>query len=129
MGMAGSPFPCFSVTAWPDFLLPRCMYTDASMLGMRAILAQVQEWEGVHQLLRQPLCYCQARVLGCHLDHRHIPDTTSTLFRVITDRHSLQWLRHMEYAPFRSWRLELEDYIFSIRQSCMDNGQTVCVEI
>ena len=113
------------VSAYPDFNKPFRLYTDASNLGLGAILAQYQEGkeriiccasrtlnnaETNHRTTKKE---CLAIVWGVHMFR---PFLVATQFEMLTDHYALQSLRTMknESALLHRWAASLEDYRFTI---------------
>ena len=111
--------------AYPDFSVPFRLYTDASNIGLGAILGQKQEG-------RERIICCASRTLnkseqnysatkkecltvvwGIKNFHNYL---IANHFKVYTDHYSLQWLRSMknESALLHRWAAQLEDYDFEI---------------
>ena len=113
------------VVAYPDFTVPFRLYTDASNIGLGAILAQQQDG-------RERLICCVSRTLNkaeqnysatkkeCLTVVWGIKNFRNYLianhFKVYTDHYSLQWLCAMknESALLHRWMAQLEDYDFEI---------------
>ena len=115
------------VTAYPDFRLPFRLYTDASALGIGAILAQIQDG-------KERIICCASRTMNAGEKNysatkmeclavvwgikkfRHF--LVGVDFEVFTDHHALQWLKTMKIndnALLHRWKSELEDFSFVIR--------------
>ena len=114
------------VTAYPDFDIPFRLYTDASNVGLGAILAQVQEG-------KERIICCASRSLN--KSEQNYPATKKEClaivwgiktfrsyllprpFEIFTDHYSLQWLRSMktENALLHRWAASLEDYEFEVK--------------
>ena len=113
------------VSAYLDFNKPFRLYTDASNLGLGAILAQYQEGKeriiccASRTLNNAETNYsttkkeCLAIVWGVHMFR---PFLMATQFEILTDHYALQWLRTMknESALLHRWAASLEDYRFTI---------------
>ena len=113
------------VSAYSDFNKPFRLYTDASNLGLGAILAQYQEGKeriiccASRTLNNAETNYsttkkeCLAIVWGVHMFR---PFLVATQFEILTDHYALQWLRTMknESALLHRWAASLEDYRFTI---------------
>ena len=113
------------VSAYPDFNKPFRVYTDASNIGLGAILAQKQEGKeriiccASRTLNNAETNYsatkkeCLAVVWGVNVFR---PFLIATEFEVITDHYSLQWLRSMknESALLHRWAASLEDFQFRV---------------
>ena len=113
------------VSAYLDFSKPFRLYTDASNLGLGAILAQHQEGKeriiccASRTLNNAETNYsttkkeCLAIVWGVHMFR---PFLVATQFEILTDHYALQWLRTMknESALLHRWAASLEDYRFNI---------------
>ena len=113
------------VTAFPDFSKPFRLYTDASNLGLGAILSQKQEGKeriiccASRTLTPSEVNYsttkkeCLALVWGIGTFRSFL---VATHFEVVTDHYSLQWLRSMknESALLHRWAAMLEDFRFSV---------------
>ena len=113
------------VVAYPDFTVPFRLYTDASNIGLGAILAQQQGG-------RERIICCTSRTLNkaeqnysatkkeCLAVVWGIKNFRNYLitnhFKVYTDHYSLQWLHAMknELALLHCWAAQLEDYDFEI---------------
>ena len=113
------------IVAFPDFSIPFRLYTDASDLGLGAVLAQVQD-------NRERIIACASRTLRdseknysvtkkeCLAIIWAIGQFRSYLigkeFLIYTDHYSLQWLRSMkaENRVLHQWACSLEDYQFTI---------------
>ena len=114
-----------SVSAYPDFSKPFRLYTDASNLGLGAILAQKQEGKekiiccASRTLNNAESNYsttkkeCLAIVWGVQVFR---PFLVATHFEILTDHYALQWLRSMKSASaiLHRWAAALEDYRFTI---------------
>ena len=114
------------VAAYPDFSLPFTLYTDASNLGLGAVLSQKQDG-------KERMIACASRTLspseknysttkkeclGVVWGIRYFrPYLLSNHFEVITDHYSLKWLKSMstESALLHRWSSELEEYNFTIK--------------
>ena len=110
-----------TVVAYPDFSVPFRLYTDASNIGLGAILAQKQE-------VRERIICCAHRTLNkseqnssatkkeCLAVVWGIKNFRNYLianhFKVYTDHYSLQWLWSMknESSLLHRWAAQLEDY-------------------
>ena len=113
------------VSAYPDFSKPFRLYTDASNVGLGAILAQKQDGKEriiccVSRTLNNAETNysttkkeCLAVVWGVHIFR---PFLVATHFEILTDHYALQWLRSMknESALLHRWAAALEDYRFTI---------------
>ena len=113
------------VSAYPDFSKPFRLYTDASNLGLGAILAQKQEGKekiiccASRTLNNAETNYsttkkeCLAIVWGVQVFR---PFLVATHFEILTDHYALQWLRSMKStsAILHRWAAALEDYRFTI---------------
>ena len=113
------------VSDYPDFNKPFRLYTDASNLGLGAILAQYQEGKeriiccASRTLNNAETNYsttkkeCLAIVWGVNMFR---PFLMATQFEILTDHYALQWLRTMknESALLHRWAASLEDYRFTI---------------
>ena len=113
------------VSAFPDFSRPFGLYTDASNVGIGAILSQKQE--GKERIICCASCTlnqaetnysttkkeCLAIVWGIKVFR---PFLIATQFEVITDHYSLQLLRSMknESALLQRWAASLEDFQFTV---------------
>ena len=109
-----------TVSAYPDFIKSFRLYTDASNLGLGAILAQNQEGKeriiccASRTLNNAESNYsttkkeCLAIVWGVHTFR---PFLVATQFEILTDHYALQWLRTMknESALLHRWAASLED--------------------
>ena len=113
------------VSAYPDFNRPFRLYTDASNLGLGAILAQKQDGKekiiccASRTLNNAETNYsttkkeCLAIVWGVQVFR---PFLVATHFEILTDHYALQWLRSMKStsAILHRWAAALEDYRFTI---------------
>ena len=113
------------VSAYPDFSKPFRLYTDASNLGLGAILAQKQDGKekiiccASRTLNNSETNYsttkkeCLAIVWGVQVFR---PFLVATHFEILTDHYALQWLRSMKStsAILHRWAAALEDYRFTI---------------
>ena len=113
------------IVGYPDFQLPFRLYTDASNLGLGAVLAQIQDGReriiccASRTLTKSEVNYsttkkeCLAVVWGIKNFRNYL---ISSKFQVYTDHYSLQWLRSMksESALLHRWASQLEDYQFDI---------------
>ena len=113
------------VSAYPDFSKPFRLYTDASNIGLGAILAQKQEGKekiiccASRTLNNAETNYsttkkeCLAIVWGVQVFR---PFLVATHFEILTDHYALQWLRSMKStsAILHRWAAALEDYRFTI---------------
>ena len=113
------------VVAYPDFSVPFRLYTNASNIGLGAILAQKQE--GRERILCCPSRTinkseqnysatkkeCPAVVWGIEYFRNYL---IANHFKVYTDHYSLQWLRSVknEFALLHRCTAQLEDYDFEI---------------
>ena len=113
------------VVAYLDFSIPFRLYTDASNVGLGAILSQQQEGKeriiccASHTLSKSEQNYsatkkeCLAVVWGIKNFRNYlIPNH----FKVYMDHYFLQWLRSMkhEFALMHRWAAQLEDYDFEV---------------
>ena len=114
------------ITAFPDFSLPFRLYTDASQLGLGAILAQTQNG-------RERIISCASRTLT--QTEKLYPATkleclaivwavdkfrhylTAVKFEVITDHYALQWLRTMKTGSvlLHRWSASLKAFDFDVK--------------
>ena len=113
------------VVAYPDFSVPFRLYTDASNVGLGAILAQKQEGKekiiccSSRTLNKSEQNYsatkkeCLAVVCGIKNFRNYL---IANHFKVYTDHYSLQWLRSMksESTLLHRWAVQLEDYDFEV---------------
>ena len=113
------------VVAYTDFSAPFRLYTDASNIGLGAILAQKQEGKEriiccasrtlnkLEQNYSATKKECLAVVSGIKNFWNYL---TANHFKVYKDHYSLQWLRSMknESALLHRWAAQLEDYDFEI---------------
>ena len=113
------------VSAYPDFSKPFRLYTDASNMGLGAILAQKQDGKekiiccASRTLNNAESNYsttkkeCLAIVWGVQIFR---PSLIATHFEILTDHYALQWLRSMKStsAILHRWAAALEDYRFTI---------------
>ena len=113
------------ISAYPDFSKPFRLYTDASNLGLGAILAQKQKGKekiiccASRTLNNAETNYsttkkeCLAIVWGVQVFR---PFLVATHFEILTDHYALQWLRSMKStsAILHRWAAALEDYRFTI---------------
>ena len=113
------------VVTYPDFSIPFQLYTDASNVGLGAILAQQQEG-------KECIICCASCTLSkskqnysaskeeCLAVVRRIKNFRNYLianhFKVYTDHYSLQWLRSMKHEStlLHCWAAQLEDYDFEV---------------
>ena len=113
------------VVAYPDFSIPFRLYTDASNVGLGAILAQKQEG-------KERIVCCASRTLNKSEQSYSVTKKEylamvwgiknfqiyliANHFKVHADHYSLQWLRPMksESALLHKWAAQLEDYDFEI---------------
>ena len=114
------------ITAFPDFSQAFRLYTDASMAGLGAILAQVREG-------KERIICCASRALNkaeksypaTKLECLAIvwavakfrPYLMAMPFEVYTDHYALQWLKTMRTgsALLHRWSAALEEYDFTVR--------------
>ena len=113
------------ISAYPDFSKPFRLYTDASNLGLGAILAQKQDGKeriiccASRTLNNAETNYsttkkeCLAIVWGVQVFR---PFLVATHFEILTDHYALQWLRSMKStsAILHRWAAALEDYRFTV---------------
>ena len=113
------------VSAYPDFSKPFRLYTNASNIGLGAILAQRQQGKekiiccASRTLNNAESNYsttkkeCLAVVWGVQIFK---PFLIATHFEILTDHYALQWLRSMKStsAILHCWAAALEDYRFTI---------------
>ena len=113
------------VSAYPDFSKPFRLYTDASNIGLGAILAQKQDGKekiiccASRTLNNSESNYsttkkeCLAIVWGVQVFR---PFLVATHLEILTDHYALQWLRSMKStsAILHRWAAALEDYRFTI---------------
>ena len=113
------------VVAYPDFSIPFRLYTDASNVGLGAILAQQQEGKeciiccASRTLSKSEQNYsatkkeCLAVVWGIKNFRNYL---IANHFKVYTDHYSLQWLLSMKHesALLHRWAAQLEDYDFEV---------------
>ena len=111
--------------AYPDFTVPFWLYTDASNIGLGAILAQQQDGKerviccASRTLNKAEQNYgamkkeCLAVVWGIKNFRNYL---TANHFKVYADHYSLQWLPAMknESALLHRWAAQLEDHDFEI---------------
>ena len=113
------------ITSSPNFDLPFRLYTNASTLGLAAILAQVQEG-------RKWIICCTARALlqtennypATKLECFAIVQATAKLrpylmsneFDIYTDHYALQWLKNTRIVLtlLHSWSMVLKEFEFTI---------------
>ena len=109
----------------PDFSIPIRLYTDASNVGLGAILAQQQEGKeriiccASRTLSKSEQNYsttkkeCLAVAWGIKNFHNYL---IANHFNVYTNHYSLQWLRSMKHesALLHRWAAQLEDYDFEV---------------
>ena len=114
------------IVAYPDFQLPFKLYTDASNVGLGAVLAQNQGGKEriiccasrtlnkAEQNYNTTKKECLAIVWGIKTFRSYL---ISKPFEVYTDHKSLQWLRSMksESALLYRWAQALEDYDFEVK--------------
>ena len=112
------------VVAYPDFTVPFRLYTDASNIGLGAILAQQQEGKeriiccasrtlnSAEQNYSTTKKECLTVVWGIRNFRNYL---IANHFKVYTDHYSLQWLRAMknESALLHCWAAQL-DYDFEV---------------
>ena len=114
------------ITAFPDFSLPFCLYTDALTAGLGAILAQVREGKEhiiccASRSLNQAEKAYPATKLGClaivWAVAKFRPYLMSMPFEVYTDHYALQWLKTMRTGStlLHRWSAALEDYDFTVK--------------
>ena len=114
------------IVAYPDFSLPFRLYTDASNIGLGAILAQIQDG-------RERIICCASRTLNtaeknysatkkeCLAIVWGVQSFRNYLianpFQIYTDHYSLQWMRSMksQSAILHRWAAALEDYQFEVK--------------
>ena len=113
------------VVAYPDLTVPFRLYTDASNIGLGAILAQQQEGKeriiccASRTLNKAEQNYsatkkeCLAVVWGIRNFRNYL---IANHFKVYTDHYSLQWLCVMKNEPaiLHRWAAQLEDYDFEV---------------
>ena len=113
------------VVAYPDFFIPFQLCTDASNVGLGAILAQQQEGKeciifcASRTLSKSEQNYgatkkeCLAVVWGIKNFRNYL---TASHFKVYTDHYCLRWLQSMEHesALLHRWAVQLEDYDFEV---------------
>ena len=113
------------VSAYPDFSKPFRLYTDASNIGLGAILALKQEGKekilccASRTLNNAETNYsttkkeCLAIVWGVQVFR---PFLVVTHFEILTDHYALQWLSSIKStsAILHRWAAALEDYRFTI---------------
>ena len=106
------------VVAYSDFSVPFRLYTDASNIGLGAILAQKQEgWERIICCASRTLNKSEQNYIATKKEYLalvwRIKNFWNYLianhFKVYTDHYSLQWLRAMKNVSAL-----LEDYDFEI---------------
>ena len=113
------------ISAYPDFSKPFRLYTDASNLGLGAILAQKQK-------RKEKIICCGSRTLNNAETNYSTtkkeclaivwvvqvfwPFLVAMYFEILTDHYALQWLRSMKStsAILHRWATALEDYQFTI---------------
>ena len=113
------------VVAYPDFSIPFQLYTDASNVGLGAILAQQQDG-------KEHVICCASRILSkfeqndsvtkeeCLAVEWGIKNFRNYLiannFKVYTDLYSLQWLHSMKHEStlLHCWAAQLEDCDFEV---------------
>ena len=112
------------VVAYPDFSIPFRLYTDASNVGLGAILAQQQEG-------KESIICCASSTLSkseqnysatkeCLVVLWGIKNFCNYLianhFKVYRDHYSLQWLQSMKHEStlLYHWTAQLEDYDFEV---------------
>ena len=112
------------IVAYPDFSIPFRLYTDASNVGLGAILAQQQEGKehiiccASHTLSKSEQNYtatkeCLAVVWGIKNFRNYL---IANHFKVYMDHYSLQWLCSMKHESplLHRWVAQLEDYDFEV---------------
>ena len=113
------------ITAFPDFSLPFCLYTDSSTAGLGAILAQVREGkERIICCASRSLNQVENAYLATKLERLAIvwavakfrPYLMSMPFEVYMDHYTLQWLKTMRTgsALLHRWSAALEEYDFTV---------------
>ena len=114
------------ITAFPDFSLPFLLYTDASMAGLGAILAQVREGkERIICCASRSLNQAEKAYPAIKLECLAIvwavakfrPYLMSMPFEVYMDHYALQWLKTMRrgFALLHRWTAALEEYDFTVK--------------
>ena len=115
------------ITAFPDFTMPFRLYTDASTLGLGAILAQVQD--GKERFIccaSHALLHIERNYPATKLEYLAIVWATVKLhaylmlnkFDIYTDHYALQWLKSMRTrsALLHRWSAALKELNFTIHQ-------------
>ena len=114
------------ITAFPDFSQAFRLYTDASIAGLSAILAQVRDGKEhiiccASQALNQAEKAYPATKLEClaivWVVAKFRPYLMAMPFEVYTDHYALQWLKMMRTgsALLHRWSAALEEYDFTVR--------------
>ena len=114
------------ITAYPDFTQPFRLYTDASGVGLGAILAQVQNGkERIICCASRSLNNSERRYPATKLEclalvwavEKFRPYLTAVPFEVYTDHYALQWLRTMKTgaAVLHRWSATLEAFNFTVK--------------
>ena len=113
------------ISDYPDFSKPFRLYTDASNLGLGAILAQKQKGkENIICCASRTLNNAEANYSTTKKEYLAIvwgvqvfrPFLVATHFEILTDHYALQWLRSMKSTSviLHRWAAALEDYWFTI---------------
>jgi hypothetical protein len=112
------------IMAYPDFDRVFEVYTDASNVGMGAVLMQRQGKDNrviayaSKSLNKSERNYSATKkeALALVWALRHFRPYLYKPFRVYTDHYALKWLRHMKggAALLHRWCLELEEYQFEV---------------
>ena len=124
------------VTAYPDFKEPFRIYTQATKIGLGAVLTQKQEGiertvccasrtlnvaEANYSTLKKE---CLAVVWGLNTFR---PFVIATQFEVVTDPQALHWLQSQreESALLHRWAASLEDYQFDTVSRFGDQAKNI----
>ena len=114
------------VTAFPDFSLPFCINTDASTMGLGAIVAQSQDGKEciiccALRLLNQAEKAYPTTKLKClaivWVVEKFHPYLMALKFNIYTDHYTLQSLKmmHTGFSLLHHWSTTLEDYDFAVK--------------
>ena len=117
--------PSRPVSAYPDYIKPFRLCTDASNIGLGAILAQKQDGKekiicSASRTLNNAETNCSTTKKECLAIVWDVqvfrPFLVATHFEILTDHYALQWLRSLKStsAILHRWAAALEDYRFTI---------------